>query len=141
MPVVMFAGLQMKQGPSMPKTMFHVRQEGVQFFLNTESSSPSSGHRNRYRLFKTDNFGRDKCGWVSVGSTVGQALIAMTSDADRFDGCVAAFASKRPHLYGAHGDIRGKPGKWEGEAFPLRVTQRRDASVSSIGKSLKRQEE
>jgi hypothetical protein len=109
----------------MAKTVLHAKQDGVQFFMNTESSSPNSGARNRYRLFKTENFGRDKSGWVQVGSTAGQALIAIESDGKRFDACNEAFNSKRPHQYRDRTHIRGTPGKWEGEAFPTRVAHGR----------------
>lgn len=125
----------------MAKTVFHAKQDGVQFYLNTESSSPSTGHRNRYRLFKTENFGRDKAGWVQIGSMAGQALIAIESDSARFEACVQAFSSKRPHQYQDRERIRGKPGKWEGEAFPARVTHSRDASVSPHIEKMTRQEE
>jgi hypothetical protein len=37
----------------MAKTVLTVRQDGVQFFMNTESSSPESRNGKRYRLFKT----------------------------------------------------------------------------------------
>ncbi|AVI87324.1 hypothetical protein YA0016_27080 [Pseudomonas syringae] len=110
----------------MAKTVLHVRQDGVQFYMNTESSSPGTGHRNRYRLFKTENFGRDKSGWVQIGSQAGQRLIAIEEESVRFEECAQAFSAKRPHLYRERERIRGKPGKWEGEAFPVRVIQGRD---------------
>lgn len=50
----------------MAKTVLRVRLDGVAFYMNTETSSPSTGHRNRYRLFKTENYGRDKSGWIQV---------------------------------------------------------------------------
>jgi len=59
----------------MAKTVLQVRRDGVAFYMNTETSSPGTGHRNRYRLFKTENYGRDKSGWIQVGSTAGQELI------------------------------------------------------------------
>jgi hypothetical protein len=115
----------------MAKSVLQVRQGGVQFFMNTESSSPTTGHRNRYRLFKTENYGRDKAGWVQLGSMAGQALIVIQDDNEKFEACMAVFASKRPHRYRAGEVIRGKPGKWEGEAFPARVTQRSNAEGRS----------
>lgn len=124
----------------MAKTMFHVRRDGIQFYLNTESSSPNTGHRNRYRLFRTDNFGRDKAGWVQIGSQVGQQLIAIESDSARFEACVHAFSAKRPHQYQVREQIRGKPGKSEGEAFPSRVKAGRDASGSVQAQNMTRQE-
>lgn len=116
----------------MAKTMFHVRQDGIQFYLNTESSSPNTGHRNRYRLFKTKNFGRDKEGWVQIGSQAGQQLIAIENDIARFEACAQAFNAKRPHHYRAREQIRGKAGKWEGEAFPVRAALHRD-QFRSVG--------
>ena len=108
----------------MAKTILRVRLGAISFYLNTESSSPGTGHRNRYRLLKTDNYGRDKLGWIQVGSTAGQELIALHTDRARLEACEKLFSSKKPHQYGQYGDIRGRPGKWEGEAFPLRVTNR-----------------
>lgn len=104
----------------MAKTVLQVRQGGAHFFLNTESSSPNTGHRNRYRLFKTNNYGRDKSGWIQVGSMAGQELIAIEGERALFEACEKLFASKKPHCYEHHGAIRGKPGRWEGEAYPTR---------------------
>ena len=119
----------------MAKTVFYARQDGVQFFMNTESSSPNTRHRNRFRLFRTENHGRDKSGWIQVGSIAGQELMATQSERDRFEACEKLFANKRPYRYGQYGAIRGEPGKWEGEAFPLRVTHGRDAqeAQSKVG--------
>jgi hypothetical protein len=125
----------------MAKSVLTTKQDGIQFFMNTESSSPSTGHRNRYRLFKTENFGRDKSGWVQIGSMAGQALMAIKSEGARFEACVQAFSSKRPHQYQDRERIRGTPGKWEGEAFPARVAHSRDASVSLHNENLTSQEE
>ncbi|MDO7897088.1 hypothetical protein [Pseudomonas citrulli] len=108
----------------MAKTVLRVRLDAISFYLNTESSSPGIGHRNRYRLFKTDNYGRDKLGWIQVGSMAGQELVALDTDRARFKACEKLFLSKKPHQYGQYGDIRGQPGKCEGEAFPLRVMSR-----------------
>ncbi|MCF7537563.1 hypothetical protein [Pseudomonas petrae] len=124
----------------MAKTVLTARQDGVQFFMNTESSSPESRSGKRYRLFKTDNFGRDKSGWVQIGSQAGQALIAITTDKERFEACMKAFAGKRAHQYHDRAVIRGTPGKWEGEAFPVRVTHSRDAAVLQKTPNLTRQE-
>jgi hypothetical protein len=118
----------------MAKTVLHAKQDGVQFFMNTESSSPASRNGKRYRLFKTANFGRDKSGWVQLGSLAGQALIETEGDAERFEACNKAFDSKRAHKYVDRSQIRGTPGKWEGEAFPTRVTHGRDErQVSEAG--------
>jgi hypothetical protein len=115
----------------MAKTILHVKKDGIQFFLNTESSSPATGHRNRFRLFKTEDFGREKMGWVSVGSTDGREIIAINNSRQQFDACVMAFNRKRPHKFTNRTSIRGLPGKWEGEAFPSRLTSRIDAATSA----------
>lgn len=107
----------------MAKTTLQVHQAGVHFYLNTESSSPNTGHRNRYRLFKTENYGRDKSGWIQIGSIAGQELIAIKGEKVVFEACEKLFASKKPRRYEYHGSIRGKPGRWEGEAFPTRQSQ------------------
>jgi hypothetical protein len=113
----------------MAKTILQVHQGGVHFYLNSESSSPSTGHRNRYRLFKTENYGRDKSGWIQVGSMAGQELKAIESETALFEACERLFASKKPHSYGHHGAIRGTSGRWEGEAFPARRSQ----SIAKLG--------
>ncbi|MGY3172385.1 hypothetical protein ACVWYU_001762 [Pseudomonas sp. TE12234] len=124
----------------MAKTILQVHQGGVHFYLNTESSSPNTGHRNRYRLFKTENYGRDKSGWIQVGSMAGQELKSIEGDAALFEACEKLFASKKPHCYGHHGAIRGKAGKWEGEAFPIRQSHLKSKLAAepacSVGRDL-----
>ena len=80
----------------MAKTILQVHHGGVHFWLNTESSSPNTGHRNRYRLFETENYGRDKSGWIQVGSIAGQDLIATRGEKSLFEACEKLFASKKP---------------------------------------------
>ncbi|NWB08912.1 hypothetical protein HX862_13455 [Pseudomonas sp. D5002] len=104
----------------MAKTVLRVRLDGVAFYMNTETSSPGTGHRNRYRLFKTEHYGRDKAGWIQVGSTAGQELMTIEDENALLRACEKLFSSKKPHRYDLHGAIRGQPGKWEGEAFPVR---------------------
>lgn len=110
----------------MAKTLLRVRREGVAFYLNSETSSPNTGHRNRYRLFKTENYGRAKSGWIQVGSIAGQKLLIIADETALHEACEELFSSKKPHRYECHGAIRGKPGKWEGEAFPAR-------SITTVG--------
>lgn len=105
----------------MAKTLLRVRSEGVAFYLNSKTSSPNTGHRSRYRLFKTENYGRSKSGWTQVGSIAGQELMAIEDETGLLETCEKLFTSKMPHRYDHHGAIRGKPGKWEGEAFPNRM--------------------
>jgi hypothetical protein len=124
----------------MAKTILQVHQGGIHFYLNTESSSPDTGHRNRYRLFKTENYGRDKSGWIQVGSMAGQELKSIEGEAALFEACEKLFASKNPHCYGHHGPIRGTAGKWEGEAFPIRQSHLKQKLANepacSVGRDL-----
>jgi hypothetical protein len=114
---------------SMAKTVLRVRLDGVAFYMNTETSSPGTGHRNRFRLFKTENYGRYKSGWIQVGSTAGQELLAIEDESTLLKACEKLFASKKPHRYDLHGAIRGKSGKWEGEAFPIRKSVQTTSSI------------
>ena len=106
-----------------------VRLDGVAFCMNTETSSPGTAHRNRYRLFKTENYGRDKSGWTQVGSIAGQELMANKDDNALLRACEKLFAYKKPHRYDIHGAIRGKPGKWEGKAFSIRKSVHTTPSI------------
>lgn len=105
----------------MPKTMLRTRHEGVAFYLNTETSSPGTGHRNRYRLFRTSDHGRSKDGWIQVGSQDGQRLLAINDECEAFHACQHLFGLKRPHSYRPRETIRGRVGAWEGAAFKGRV--------------------
>lgn len=108
----------------MAKTILQVHQGGIHFYLNTKSSSPDTGHRNRFRLFKTENYGRNKSGWIQVGSMAGQELKSIEGEAAN----------------GHHGAIRGTAGKWEGEAFPVRQSHLKQKLAAepacSVGRDL-----
>ncbi|WP_236531471.1 hypothetical protein [Pseudomonas syringae] len=80
-------------------------------------------------MFKTENYGRDKSGWIQVGSTAGQELLAVEDDNALIKACERLFLSKKPRRYDLHGEIRGKPGKWEGEAFPVRKSVQTTSSI------------
>lgn len=108
----------------MARTLLRVRGKGVAFYLNSETSSPNTGHRNRYRLFKTENYGRTKSGWIQVGSIAGQELMAIEDETALLEACEKLFASKNHRRFEQYGAIRGKPGRWEGEAFPMRYSNR-----------------
>lgn len=122
----------------MPKTMLRSRCDGVTFYLNTETSSPGNGHRNRYRLFRTSGHGRSKDGWVQVGSKDGQSLLAITEEHDLFLACQCLFDMKRPKAYRPQETIRGRVGAWEGEAFKARA-KKADTSASRVNLNLARQ--
>ncbi len=122
----------------MPKTMLRTRHDGVAFYLNTETSSQGAGHRNRYRLFRTSGHGRNKDGWVKVGSQDGQRLLAITDEQELFLACQQLFDLKRPNTYRPQESIRGSVGAWEGEAFRARP-KKADATASSNNRNLTRQ--
>lgn len=105
----------------MPKTMLRTRHDSVAFYLNTETSSPGSGHRNRYRLFRTSDHGRSKDGWIQVGSQDGQRLLAIVDEHDLFLACKCLFDGKRPRAYRPRETIRGRVGAREGKAFKPRA--------------------
>ncbi|WP_145012418.1 hypothetical protein [Pseudomonas oryzihabitans] len=108
----------------MTRTVLKIIQDGVGYFLNTETSSPGTRSGKRYRLFKTANGGKDKLGWVGVGAQAGQELLDTKGRADLVAACERIFASKRPQRYVPRERIRGMPGPWEGEAFPERQEAR-----------------
>lgn len=112
----------------MAKTIVRVRLDGVAFYLN-EVSTGASNSGKRYRLSRTSQRSAAKDGWVRVNSTECRALTAIATETDLFKACADLFASKklRPHI--PHGGIRGLAGKWEGEAFPARVTRGRDGAT------------
>lgn len=121
----------------MPKTMLRTRRDGVAFYLNTETSSPGSGHRNRYRLFRTSDHGRSKDGWVKVGSQDGQHLLSLADEHDLFIACQSLFDLKRPKAYRPQETIRGRVGVWEGLAFKAR--KKTDSTASQEKRNLTRQ--
>ena len=121
----------------MAKTVIRVRLGGVAFYLN-EVSAGISNSGKRFRLSRTSVHGGAKDGWVRVNSTECKTLMKIATEADLFKACADVFASKklRPHI--PHGGIRGIAGKWEGVAFPLRVTLGRDATQSENNENVSR---
>lgn len=105
----------------MAKTVLRVRHDSVAFYLNEVSAGTGGG--NRYALSRTSQHSGNKDGWVRVNSTECKELAEKVTEADLFSACSDLFSSKklRPHVH--HGGIRGMAGKWEGEAFPARVTR------------------
>ena len=115
----------------MTRTVLKIIQDGVGYFLNTETSSPGSRSGQRYRLFKTGNGGKEKLGWVSVGAQAGQELLDIRGRAALVEACERIFASKRPRRYVPKDRIRGMPGPWEGEAFRERqMTRKKQQNVT-----------
>ena len=111
----------------MAKTILRVRQGAMAYYLN-ESSTGAKNSGRRFILSRTSDHGKTKDGWIKVNTTEHQVLVDAGSEADQFTACTSLYASKeqRPHVDRHH--IRGMTGKWEGEAFPARVTHGRDAT-------------
>ncbi|WEJ03870.1 hypothetical protein N2A98_17185 [Pseudomonas sp. FJ2-5-13] len=59
----------------------------------------------------------------------GQELLEIEDEGALLKACEKLFTSKKPHRYDLHGAIRGKPGKWEGEAFPVRKSVQTMSSI------------
>ena len=124
----------------MAKTILRVRQGAIAYYLN-ESSVGAKNSGRRFILSRTTDHGKTKDGWIKVNSTEHQVLIDATGDAERFAACANLYASKprRPHVDRHH--IRGMAGKWEGVAFPARVTHGRDATQNVSDAKVSRHEE
>ncbi|MFC6299997.1 hypothetical protein GNF76_28375 [Pseudomonas sp. CCM 7893] len=124
----------------MAKTTLRVRQGGIAYYLN-ESSSGARNSGRRFILSRTSDHGKTKDGWIKVNVTQHQVLIDAGSELDQFNACANLYARKeqRPHVDRHH--IRGMAGKWEGEAFPMRVTHSRGATPSANNENVSRHEE
>jgi len=111
----------------MAKTILRVRQGAIAYYLN-ESSTGAKNSGRRFILSRTSDHGKTKDGWVKVNTTEHQVLVDAGSEQDQFNACASLYASKpqRPHVDRHH--IRGLSSKWEGVAFPARVTHGRDAT-------------
>lgn len=123
----------------MAKTILRVRQSAIAYYLN-ESSVGAKNSGRRFILSRTSDHGKTKDGWIKVNSTEHQVLVDAEGDVERFAACASLFASKphRPHVDRHH--IRGMAGKWEGVAFPARVTHGRDATQNSNQEIVSRHE-
>lgn len=123
----------------MARTILRVRQGAIAYYLNESST----GAKNSGRLFilsRTNDYGKTKDGWIKVNTTEHQVLVDAEGDAERFEACASLYASKpqRPHVDRHH--IRGMAGKWEGVAFPARVTHGRDATQITQAGNVSRHE-
>jgi hypothetical protein len=123
----------------MAKTILRVRQGAIAYYLN-ESSTGAKNSGRRFILTRTSDQGKTKDGWIKVNTTEHQALVEAGDDADQFTACASLYASKeqRPHVDRNH--IRGLAGKWEGVAFPARVTHGRDATQNAESQIVSRPE-
>ncbi|WP_052193670.1 hypothetical protein [Pseudomonas sp. 11/12A] len=124
----------------MAKTIIRVRQGAIAYYLN-ESSTGAKNNGRRFILSRTSDHGKTKDGWIKVNTTEHQALIDAASDADQFAACNNLYASKKPRLHVDRRSIRGLAGKWEGIAFPLRVTHGRDATRNANNEIVSRHAE
>ena len=123
----------------MAKTILRVRRDGIAYYLN-ESSTGAKNSGRRFILSRTSNHGKIKDSWIKVNSTEHQSLSGAGSEVDQFNACALLYASKeqRPHVERHH--IRGLAGKWEGVAFPLRVTNGRDTQQSTNNENVAQHE-
>lgn len=123
----------------MAKTILRVRQGAIAYYLN-ESSTGAKNSGRRFILSRTSDHGKTKDGWVKVNTTEHQVLVNTIGDAERFAACASLYTSKphRPHVDRHH--IRGMAGKWEGVAFPVRVTHGRDATQNANNENVSRHE-
>lgn len=123
----------------MAKTILRVRQGAIAYYLN-ESSTGAKNSGRRFMLSRTSDHGKTKDGWIRVNTTEHQVLLGADGEASRFETCASLYASKphRPHVDRHH--IRGMTGKWEGVAFPARVTHGRDAPQNANDENVSRHE-
>ncbi|WP_282352935.1 hypothetical protein [Pseudomonas sp. PS01303] len=123
----------------MAKTILRVRQGAIAYYLN-ESSTGAKNSGRRFILSRTSDHGKTKDGWIKVNTTEHQVLLNIAGDIERFSACDSLYASKphRPHVDRHH--IRGMAGKWEGVAFPARVTHGRDATQNANFEKVSRHE-
>lgn len=124
----------------MAKTILRLRQSGVAYYLN-ESSAGAKNSGHRYILSRTSSHGKTKDGWIKVNSTECQVLVNAGNELDQFRACVNLYASKAPRSHVDRHQIRGMAGKWEGEAFPMRVTHSRDVTQKAKNENVSRHAE
>ncbi len=111
----------------MAKTILRVRLGAIAYYLN-ESSTGAKNSGRRYILSRTSDYGKTKDGWVKVNSTEHQLLVDTVGEAQQFAACANLYASKPHRSHVDRHTIRGLAGKWEGAAFPARVTHGRGAT-------------
>lgn len=124
----------------MAKTILRVRRGAVAYYLN-ESSTGAKNTGRRFILSRTSDHGKTKDGWVKVNVTEHLVLVGAGNEQGQFSACASLYTSKphRPHVDRHH--IRGMAGKWEGVAFPSRVTHGRDATQNANEQNVSRHEQ
>lgn len=123
----------------MAKTILRVRQGEIAYYLN-ESSTGAKNSGRRFILSRTSDHGKTKDGWIKVNTTEHQVLVDAGTDQDQFAACVNLYASKPHRSHVDRHSIRGLAGKWEGVAFPARVTHGRDATQNANDENVSRHE-
>ena len=123
----------------MAKTILRVRLGSIAYYLN-ESSSGAKNSGRRFILSRTSNYGKTKDGWIKVNTTEHQLLVDTVGEAQRFEACADLYASKPHRSHVDRHTIRGLAGKWEGVAFPARVTHARDATQNANIEKVSRHE-
>ena len=123
----------------MAKTILRVRRGAIAYYLN-ESSTGAKNSGRRFILSRTSNHGKTKDGWIKVNTTEHQVLVDMEGEAERFEACANLYASKPHRSHVDRHTIRGLAGKWEGVAFPARVTHGGDATQKANIENVSRHE-
>ena len=129
-----------EEGRSMAKTILRVRQGAIAYYLN-ESSTGAKNSGRRFILSRTSDYGKTKDGWIKVNTGEHQALLNIAGDIERFYACDSLYASKPHRSHVDRHTIRGLAGKWEGVAFPARMTHGRDATQSTDNENVSRHEQ
>lgn len=114
----------------MAKTILRVRLGAIAYYLN-ESSTGAKNSGRRFILSRTSDHGKTKDGWIKVNTSEHQMLVDTEGEASRFEACANLYASKPHRSHVGRHTIRGLAGRWEGVAFPARVTHGRDATQNA----------
>ncbi|MHC8404334.1 hypothetical protein [Pseudomonas sp. TMB3-21] len=123
----------------MAKTILRVRLGPIAYYLN-ESSTGAKNSGRRFILSRTCNYGKTKDGWIKVNTTEHQLLVDTVGEPQRFEACADLYASKPHRSHVDRHTIRGLAGKWEGVAFPARVTHGGDATQNANDEKVSRHE-
>lgn len=106
------------EAPSMARTLLRCRQGEIAYYLLETDSSAGSGRgtKRRYLLCRTSDHGKRKDGRITLKTTAAVQLLS-TSEHELFNACDHTFRAQRAVGYHRPEIIRGRAGRWEGEAF------------------------
>lgn len=105
----------------MAKTLLRCRLGEVAYYLLETDSSVGVGRgtRRRYVLCRTSEYGKRKDGRLTLKTDTAMQLLG-TVEREWFGACDQIFKAQRPIKYHRPEAIRGRAGRWEGEAFKAR---------------------